>query len=41
MFTTIDLEKKEKDIYVGTNFVVSQFICEYFTLQKLSFLFMT
>lgn len=41
MFTTIDLEKREKDIYVGTDFMISQFISEYFTLQKLSFLFMT
>lgn len=32
MFTAIDLEKMEKDIYVRTNFIISQFISEYFML---------
>ena len=32
MFTTIDLEKMDKGIYVGTNFIISQLISNYFML---------
>lgn len=41
MYTNMDLEKMRKDIYMWTNFTISQLISEYFMLFKILLLLMT